>query len=155
MKIRINPLHRIVTACSIILIVASALNYAGARPVPRNDSGGCGIAVAVLVCGGVVVYCLVSTCKKVFGTNNPPQTNLWAWTSNQSPPCIEFVVPCSPCGQSNSALQAFGTFHELQRTTNGGADWESIQEQSGNIDELVFEDYDPPQSGAIYRLISW
>lgn len=155
MKIRINPLHRIVAIAIILATTLNYLNDLNAKPVPRNDGGGCAIGVAVMICGGVVVYCLIRTCKKVFDTNSPPRTNSWDWPSNQSPPCIEIILPC-PGESTNQSFIKSGvlTIHELQRTTNF-IDWDTIDTQYGEVDELSFSDYDPPQSGALYRLISW
>lgn len=123
-----------------------------AKPVPKNDGAGAAIGVAMLVCGGVVVYCLVRTCKKVFNTNNPPRQ---MWESNQSPMCIEIVLPCAGDGSNQSLIiSGVDAMHELQRTTNF-SDWDTIDAKYGDVDELNFEDYNPPASSAFYRLVSW
>lgn len=157
MKIRINPFHHPAIWLCIYMLILTTLP-ARPKPIPRSDAAGPAIGVALLVCGGVVIYCMIRTCQKVFGTNGTNHAIIeWpsgVWISNQSPVCIE-IDTCRPCdcGPSQS-LASFGIVHELQRSTNL-ADWDIIDTQWGGVDDLYFSDYDPPQSGAIYRLVSW
>ena len=153
MKIQINPFHKINTWICIVLLFAATLPPKAVSKAPKDEGAGVALGVTVLVCAGVVVYCLVRTCKKLFGTN----TNHFqlTWSTNQSPNCYtyETCVPCDIC-ETNAPLKLFAVIHELQRTTNL-TDWDIIDTQYGNIDELYFYDPSPVQGNVVYRIVSW
>lgn len=166
MKIRINPyrmvaFHRLVSLFCIGLFLWLPALPARSKPVPRNDGAGPALGFAALICGGVVVYCMIKTCQKVFGTNGTNQVTMELpaslWPSNQSSVCIWIDTCPPPCDCDTNQLTAraaFGIVHDLQRSTNL-IDWDTIDTKWGEIDDLYFSDYDPPQAQATYRVVSW
>jgi hypothetical protein len=144
MKIQTNPFHRGTTWILLSLLVLGVVAEPAKPkpPPPEPVAAGVVIGVTVVACGGVCVYMLIRTCKRIFDNTNQPSN----WTDGT---CSERTVAPTNWTDSNPAAIWY-----LQKSDDGGKTWFEIDVQVGRVNDLDFFDNYPNDSEcAIYRLL--